>query len=378
MKLLIVSHVRHRHGDQTIGGYGPYVREMNLWLKHVSAVRVVAPIEIGEFDPIDLAYDHNNLDFHAVPAFDITRPLNALKALLMLPLIVFRLYQAMRWADHIHIRCPGNMGLLGCFVQLLFPGKAKSVKFAANWDLSVAKPWSYRLQQRIAMNPRLSRSMQVMVYGEWPGYTANMRNFFTATYYENEIVPSEPRSLDGQIRLVFVGRLVDGKKPLIAAEVLQCLLADGHDVRLDIYGDGPQKKELERFIASQGLAHAIAMHGNVNKDGLKQALQAAHFLAFPTVMSEGWPKVVAESMFWGCVPVTTAVSCLPYMLGHGSRGAIVNADVESVRAAIAAYLADPVRYAETARSAMTWSQQFTLGRFEAAIVRLLEAGVPHG
>lgn len=374
MKLLVVSHVLHRQQRSRIGGYGPYVREMNLWFKHVDSVRVVAPLEVAGFDPIDLSYEHPNLDFRAVPGFDITTAANALKAMLVLPLIVFRLYQAMRWADHIHIRCPGNMGLLACFVQLLFPGKAKSAKYAANWDLSVAKPWSYRMQQRITMSPLLSRNMQVMVYGEWPGYTANMVNFFTATYQEREAAPVEVRSFDGPLRLIFVGRLVDGKRPLIAAEALKRLLADGIDASLDIYGDGPEKRPLERFIADNKLEHAIRIHGNVNKDGLKQAFQSAHFLVFPTVMSEGWPKVVAESMFWGCVPVTTAVSCVPYMLGHGERGMVVAADVDSVISAIRSYLAKPERYAESAHSAMAWSRQFTLERFEAEIVKLLQKG----
>ena len=43
------------------------------------------------------------------------------------------MYKAMKWADHIHLRCPGNIGLLGCIVQIAFPKKVKTVKYAGNW-----------------------------------------------------------------------------------------------------------------------------------------------------------------------------------------------------------------------------------------------------
>jgi hypothetical protein len=31
-------------------------------------------------------------------------------------------------------------------------------------------------------------------------------------------------------------------------------------------------------------------------------------------------KAIAEGMFWGCIPVGTAVSCVPFMLDEGKRG----------------------------------------------------------
>ena len=40
-------------------------------------------------------------------------------------------------------------------------------------------------------------------------------------------------------------------------------------------------------------------------------------------MSEGWPKVIAEGMFWGCLPIATRVSCVPNMLNNGKRGIIL-------------------------------------------------------
>ena len=59
---------------------------------------------------------------------------------------------------------------------------------------------------------------------------------------------------------------------------------------------------------------------------MKKAFIEAHFLIFIS-KSEGWPKVVAEAMFWKCLPISTDVSCVAYMLDYGKRGTIVSPNV---------------------------------------------------
>ncbi len=44
MKFLIISHALHKTKDDAVFSYAPYVREMNIWLKYVDAVEVVAPL----------------------------------------------------------------------------------------------------------------------------------------------------------------------------------------------------------------------------------------------------------------------------------------------------------------------------------------------
>jgi uncharacterized protein (UPF0254 family) len=45
-RFLIISAVIHKNSNGQIGGYTPYVREMNLWFKYVGKVKVIAPIFI--------------------------------------------------------------------------------------------------------------------------------------------------------------------------------------------------------------------------------------------------------------------------------------------------------------------------------------------
>lgn len=373
MHLLVIGHVVHKHQDGKFFAYGPYVREMNLWFKHVSSVSILSPLDLNlKPDPIDLPYEHPTLSMEVVPEFSVLSLADMVKTLIKFPVLWSRTWKAMRKADHIHLRCPGNMGLLGSMVQVFFPAKIKSAKYAGNWDRNSAQPFTYRLQQKILSNPFFTRNMQVLVYGEWPNESRNIRPFFTASYSETEKKDLELKRLDEntEIKLVFVGGLNSGKQPMISAEVALLLKRAGRKVRLDFFGEGPERKNLENFISTHSLQDSIFIHGNVSASQVKIAFQQAHFLIFIS-QSEGWPKVVAEAMFWGCLPITTAVSCVPQMLGFGERGELVNGEVNEVVSAVEKYFDAPDLFAQKVRAAAEWSRQFTLERFEQEIQSVL-------
>lgn len=292
MKLLIVSHVAHSLFNSKVYGYGPYIKEMNLWLKHVEAVKIVAPIIEQKPNAIDLAYKHNDLHMLSVPSFNITSKLQKLLTLMKMPYIFFVLLKGMLWADHIHLRCPGNMGLLGSIAQIFFPWKVKTAKYAGNWDPKSKQPRSYRIQQWILSNVFLSKRMKVLVYGEWKNQSTNIIPFFTASYKKNEICQVENRTLDEEIRLLFVGGLNEGKRPLISIQVAQKLIEDGYNVCLDMFGEGNLSEELSAYVKEHNLEKNVILHGNKSADIVKAYFQKAHFLIFIS-KSEGWPKVVA-------------------------------------------------------------------------------------
>ena len=371
MKFLIISHVVHTEYQDKVYGYGPYIKEMNLWLKYVDEVRIVAPINAGKPDTIDLAYNHSKIIFNKVPTFNLLTMQAKLKTLCSLPFIFTKIILAMAWADHIHLRCPGNMGLLGSIAQILFPWKIKTVKYAGNWDPKSPQPRSYRVQKSIISNTTISKNMKVLAYGQWPNQSSNIVNFFTATYSEKEKDETLPRSLDGKINIVFIGALSIGKQPLIAVETVHELSKQGKNVYLDIMGEGAEREKLESYIKANALEEYVVLHGNQNSEFVKNKLKQAHFLILMS-KSEGWPKVVAEAMFWGVVPITSNVSCVNYMIGDGSRGTLVEKNSDAVVEAIKLYLADKDSYHRSSLDAMQWSKQFTLESFELAIKGILD------
>lgn len=400
MKFAIITHASHKLKENTIFSYEPYVREMNLWIPHASEIRIVAPITAVVITNIDTNYHHQNIQIIPIAAFDVLTLKNTLITIFMLPKTAYDIYKTMVWADHIHLRCPGNIGLIGCFVQLLFPNKPKTAKYAGNWDPKAKQPWSYRLQKWLLSNTFLTKNMKVLVYGEWENQSKNIVPFFTASYSEMETGNRHPEhrhpepacrqagsfqdlmncgialattktSLpDVPINFIFVGALTKGKQPLLSVEVIQKLKEKGHRVQLDIYGEGPERLALAQYIALNELGNEVLLHGNCDKEIIKKGYQNARFLLFIS-QSEGWPKVVAEAMFWGCLPITSKVSCIPYMLANGERGALVNANADEIVAVVEAYLQHPEKYNEQSKKAMQWSRQFTLEKFEEEIGKVI-------
>jgi glycosyltransferase involved in cell wall biosynthesis len=370
MTFAIITHVPHILQQNRYFAYAPYVREMNIWTKYVDKLIIVAPISESKKTPIDINYEYHNIDFVASNSFDVLSLKAILKSIIKIPKISWQIFSAMQKADHIHLRCPGNIGLLGSLVQILFPNKTKTAKYAGNWDPKSKQPWTYRLQKWILSNTFLTRNMQVLVYGEWEESSKNIKPFFTATYSEADKLPIIQRDLQHQICFVFVGTLVVGKNPLYAIQLVESLYKKGFDVALALYGEGVERKKLEQYISQNKLGDIISLEGNQNQERVRKAYEASHFVILPSE-SEGWPKAIAEGMFWGCVPVATAVSCVPFMLDYGKRGVLLNVDLDKDSLQMENLLKNETDFKKISLKASEWSRNYTLDVFEKEINKLL-------
>ena len=434
MKFIIITNAPTLHKENEFYSYAPYVNEMNIWSKFIGELGIVSPIE---YDKELLVSSFNTkINVYPISSISFLTIYDTLKSICYIPKICYQIYKAMQWADHIHLRCPGNIGLLGCFVQMLFPKKPKTVKYAGNWDPKSKQPLSYKLQKWILSNTFLTRNVKILVYGEWPNQSKNIVPFFTASYSEKEIeqvdidkkveslrqaqtdkiehhsehseaifskeqittslltsttLGASPRNdinvtersrsdvspKKNVLKFIYVGGFTPGKQPLLSVQVVHELKKKGYEVQLDMYGDGVERTNVENYILDNTLENIVFLHGNTNREIVKKAYQEAHFLVFIS-KSEGWPKVVAEAMFWGCVPITSKVSCIPYMLDYGNRGAIVNPNVDEIVLVIEDYLQDTENYKNQAENAMEWSSEYTLEKFEEEIGKLLHSPLERG
>jgi glycosyltransferase involved in cell wall biosynthesis len=424
VNLLVISDAHLVIKDRKKVAYAPYVKEMDLWMRHVDQTTFICPDRIAsnllsqafakqDFKQVGL----RRLEFHTV--------LESLISLLTIPYQAFVLWNAMRKADHIHLRCPGNLALLASLVQVTLPRKRKTVKYAGNFDPLASQPLAYRWQKRILSNTFLTKNIAVLVYGDWPNQTKNIKPFFTATYKKEQIEPAVERNWNGPLKVIFVGTMGVNKRPLEVFDIIKELIEKGIDISLDLYGDGPLKKEIASKVKEAALEKRILLHGNVDQSILTEAYKNAHF-SFLLSKSEGWPKAVAEAMFWGCVPVATEVSCVPWMLGkinlefsdYGSeaelkkrmaassaatsqslnsksqedgssnecqeplnmevgnaelalRGILVK-DIPKAAFIVEEYLKQPALLHEMSQKASKWSQHYTLDDFENEIAFLLK------
>ncbi|GHC59886.1 glycosyltransferase family 4 protein [Ulvibacter litoralis] len=370
MKFLVVTLAPTLKQEDSYASYAPYVREMDLWFSKVSEVTIVSPTQYSK-KLLTTSFLRKDIRVRSISELTFGTFKGALRSLFSIPMTLVVLFQEMKKADHIHLRCPGNIGLLGCLVQILFPKKKKTAKYAGNWNPASKQPLSYRFQKWILSNTFLTKNMQVLVYGEWPNQTKNIKSFFTATYPASKIEPPRERNFTAPFRFIFVGSLSSGKRPLYAIQIVQSLIEKGVECRLDFYGDGDERNAIEIYIEKHALHHVVVLHGNVTSESVEEAYKQADFMVLPS-KSEGWPKVVAEAMFWGAIPLVPKISCVPWMLDRGNRGFLLDVDIDKDISNIVPLLKDSNSLLSLSRKAKKWSQNYTLDFFETEISKLLQ------
>jgi glycosyltransferase involved in cell wall biosynthesis len=280
--------------------------------------------------------------------------------------------RAIWWSNHIHFRSPGNVTLIGALIQIFFPLKKKSVKYAGNWDPNSRQPKSYRLQQAIFRNTFLSKNIRVLVYGEWPNETTNIVPFMSASYMESEKIAFKPRNFTRKLKFVFIGAMVVGKRPLLTLKIIENLRKHGIDLELHMFGDGNLIEDVKGYVSNQKLESIVFVYGNKDKKVLKSCLQDAHFSILPS-KSEGWPKAIAEGMFFGAIPISTRISCLPWILDDGKRGILIDSELNNAVIAIVEDLNKGDAYLNTmSKNAQDWSQEYTVDRLEHEIEKVVK------
>lgn len=134
------------------------------------------------------------------------------------------------------------------------------------------------------------------------------------------------------------------------------------EVRLDIYGEGKKKEELQAQIDERGLSGVITLHGYVS--GAKEQLATASF-SMLTSQLEGMPLAVMEAMGSGCPSVSFDIRYGPAdLIDHGVTGFLVpNRDIDVAAQHVVALCRDPELVARIGRKA--WEQA---SRFDDAAV----------
>ena len=114
----------------------------------------------------------------------------------------------------------------------------------------------------------------------------------------------------------------------------------------------------------------MVLKGNQNQKTITEAYQNSHFVILPS-KSEGWPKAIAEGMFWGCVPLATKVSCVPFMLGDDERGILLEMNLEKDVKQLETILNYELGFDSKREKASDWSRKYTLDVFEDEMKKML-------
>ena len=125
----------------------------------------------------------------------------------------------------------------------------------------------------------------------------------------------------GTKAVLFVGKLLERKRPHDLLRAVAALRAQGADACAVFAGDGPLRRSLE--VAACELAVPTFFLGFRNQTELPEAYVLADMLALPSEGSETWGLVVNEALACGTpVVVSDAVGCAPDLVTEGQTGAL--------------------------------------------------------
>ncbi|HEY6990114.1 MAG TPA: glycosyltransferase [Bryobacteraceae bacterium] len=373
MRLVVVSHVVHYRFAGRLFAYGPYAREIELWAELFAEIAIASPCrtERPPADALPLEADNISILPQVEAGGETFRA--KLEMLAWLPVMIVRLVRALASADAIHVRCPGNLGLLGVLLAPLF-GMPLVAKYAAQWSGSRGEGRLVRFQKWLLASAWWRGP--VTVYGDWPDQPAHIVPFFTSLLSAEQM--ERARIAAGRERrrtswnILYTGRLSRSKHVDTVLRALEVARRAGYPMTATIVGEGPERASLEALAEELRIQDAVEFTGGLAFEGVLERLERADILALVSE-TEGWPKAIAEAMAFGLIAIGSDCGFVPKMLAEG-RGFVVPPGNSEELARCLVEIARNPRYCDRMRrAAVEWAQQFSLEGLREAIGKLLLA-----
>ncbi|UPW01289.1 glycosyltransferase family 4 protein [Halorussus gelatinilyticus] len=138
---------------------------------------------------------------------------------------------------------------------------------------------------------------------------------------QTRFTPEGPRSdlvdSDGPV-VLFVGRLVDGKRPQDAVRAFAGVHREHTDTELYLCGDGPLHDKLQTQAAELGVSEAVTFLGHVSYDEMPKVYRSADILVLPS-RAEGLPRTVLEAFAAETPAVTSDLEHVAPVVRHAGK-----------------------------------------------------------
>lgn len=308
MKLAIISHTAHyKRSDGTIVGWGPTINELNHLALKFEFIYHIAFLHKETPPPSAMPYEANNIDL--VPLKPVGgRSLQDKFALVTsIPSVVNSVNKTLKQVDVFQLRTPTGIGVFLIPLLAIFYKKKGWYKYAGNW-VQKKPPLGYAFQ-RWALK---KQSRKVTVNGQWEGDPPHIIPF------ENPCLTSGERQEGKQIiktklysapfTFCFVGRLEDAKGVQRIIDVLTTLKHNSDIEAVHFIGNGPKMNHYKTQLKNVSIP--TYFHGFLSRQEVFRIYKKSQFLLLPSTASEGFPKVIAEAMNYGCIPIVSTVSSI--------------------------------------------------------------------
>lgn len=169
-------------------------------------------------------------------------------------------------------------------------------------------------------------------------------------------------------KILWVGRFIWWKQPLVALKACYRLVTEGHDILLNVVGDGKMRNKVTEYLAKHDSHSRISYSGLQDNAIVRQIMEESHILLCTSNKLEGWGAVINEGMNAGCVVIANKkMGAAPYLIEHGKNGYLYDgtetALYETIKEAISNPLIAEVAKAAYQSMANVWNPKDCASRF---------------
>ena len=168
----------------------------------------------------------------------------------------------------------------------------------------------------------------VTINGQWDTQPQHSLTFENPCLTEQDVTDGvqfiAQRNLPEQWTFCYAGRLEDEKgvgriigafSALSAAEKLKVKA-------VHLVGNGADLERYKLLAASSGVS--IIFHGFLSRNAVFEVYKQSDVFIMPTTASEGFPKVIAEAMNFGCMPMVSDVSAITQYVKPNINGFVID------------------------------------------------------
>jgi len=158
------------------------------------------------------------------------------------------------------------------------------------------------------------------------------------------------------LELLTVGRLSATKRVEMLIDAVERLNNEGHKVRLRVAGGGAMAEQLKRMVSEKGLDGIVELIGRVEAAQMPGIYRSSDIYVSAT-MQEGMSNAMLEAMASGLPIVTTVCEGLEELISD--NGTVVDAQPETIAAAIKELAGNPEFYKQTSDAAVRQAEKFS-------------------
>lgn len=369
MHILVVSHKPLWRSSSSPIGYatdGGFVYHIQAISSVATKISLVVPQYANNNTAGEIPFQDTSIKVSGIPSFFWSGKWRQIEVILQLPFLIPYLIWQMARADAVHLPVPGDYGAVALWLSRFFSKKLIWVRHCADFK----KPKSFI--QRWFVREMVRRAGGNVVCFATGGAESlpsakngNIRWIFSSSLLKSELqAMCKPRSLPSSnedIHLITVSRQTIEKGTGRLLQALPAILGIYPNVQLHVVGDGADLPLFKNQATELGLNNVVHFYGKLNSKDVYNALAKAHLFVYPTLASEGFPKVVLEALGSGLPVITNPISVLPTLIANTRSGIVMQkGDKAELVHAVCSVLGNKELYEEFAKNACLTAGQYSL------------------